>query len=261
MQFSVEHELETTGDASAKVGPIAGRGAAVVDPELHRTLLDVLRAVASHRDLPTLLRELFDVLQRVVPFVRVTLVLHDSGPDVMRLHTLAGPAVPYVVELPVAESPAGIAWQTQRPLVLENIDRDTRFPTATEILRADGIKSHCSVPLTSPLRRLGALSFSSRNENAFSDADVDFLQQLTSQIALAVDNTLHHEQLTSERDRLQLLLEVNNALVSNLDRHALFSTIASCLRRVLPHDYTSVAVYDRNGTGSTCGRSSLRARA
>jgi len=249
MQFSVEHELETTGDASPKVGPSAGRGAAVVDPELHRTLLDVLRAVASHRDLQTLLRELFDVLQRVVPFARVTLVLHDPGPDIMRLHALAGPAVPYVVELPVAESPAGIAWQTQRPLVLEHIDRDTRFPTATEILRADGIKSHCSVPLTSPLRRLGALSFSSRNENAFGDADVDFLQQLTSQIALAVDNTLHHEQLTSERDRLQLLLEVNNALVSNLDRHALFSTIASCLRRVLPHDYTSVAVYDAERDG------------
>ena len=247
MQFSVEHE--TTGDASPKVGPIAGRGAAAVDPELHRTLLDVLRAVASHRDLPTLLRELFDVLQRVVPFARVTLVLHDPGPDVMRLHTLAGPAVPYVVELPVAESPAGIAWQTQRPLVLENIDRDTRFPTATEILRADGIKSHCAVPLTSPLRRLGALSFSSRNENAFSDADVDFLQQLTSQIALAVDNTLHHEQLASERDRLQLLLEVSNALVSNLDKHALFSAIASCLRRVLPHDYTSVAVYDAERDG------------
>jgi len=249
MQFNVEHEHETRGDASPKVEPSAGRGAAVVDPELHRTLLDVLRAVASHRDLQTLLRELFDVLQRVVPFARVTLVLHDPGPDIMRLHALAGPAVPYVVELPVAESPAGIAWQTQRPLVLEHIDRDTRFPTATEILRADGIKSHCSVPLTSPLRRLGALSFSSRNENAFSDADVDFLQQLTSQIALAVDNTLHHEQLTSERDRLQLLLEVNNALVSNLDRRALFGAIVSCLRRVVPHDYTSVAVYDAERDG------------
>jgi transcriptional regulator with GAF, ATPase, and Fis domain len=172
MQFSVEHELEATGDASPKVRPIAGRSAAVVDPEVHRTLLDVSRAIASHRDLPSLLRELFDVLQRVVPFARVAVVLHDPGPDVMRVHTLAGqPAIPH--DLPVAESPAGIAWQTQRPLVLEHIDRETRFPTATEILRADGIKSHCAVPLTSPLRRLGALTFSSRNENAFSDADVD----------------------------------------------------------------------------------------
>ena len=246
----MEHELEATGAASPKVGPIAGRGAAVVDPELHRTLLDVLRAVASHRDLPSLLRELFDVLRRVVPFARVALVLHDPGRDVMRLLTLAGqPLGPDVLELPVAESPAGVAWQTQRPLVLENIDRETRFSAATEIMRADGIKSLCNIPLTSPLRRLGTLSFGSRDDHAFSDADVDFLQQLTSQIALAVDNTLHHEQLASERDRLQLLLEDNNALVSNLDRRTLFGEIASCLRRVVPHDYTSVAVYDAERGG------------
>ena len=246
----MEHELEATGDASPKAGPIAGRGTSVVDPELHRTLLDVLRAVASHRDLPSLLRELFDVLRRMVPFARVALVLHDPGRDVMRLLTLAGqPLGPDVFELPVAESPAGVAWQTQRPLVLENIDRETRFSAATEIMRADGIKSLCNIPLTSPLRRLGTLSFGSRDDHAFSDADVDFLQQLTSQIALAVDNTLHHEQLASERDRLQLLLEVNNALVSNLDRRTLFGEIASCLRRVVPHDYTSVAVYDAERGG------------
>src|SRR5882724_10300439 len=254
----MEHELEATGNASPKAGPITGRGAAVVDPELHRTLLDVLRAVASHRDLPSLLRELFDVLRRrVIPFARVALVLHDPGRDVMRLLTLAGqPLGSDIVELPVAESLAGVAWQAQRALVIENIDRETRFPTATEMLRADGIKSLCEVPLTTPLRRLGILSFGSTNENAFSDADVDFLQQLTSQIALAVDNTLHHEaaahaqqQLASERDRLQLLLEVNNALVSTLDRRALFGAIVSCLRRVVPHDYTSVAVYDAERDG------------
>ncbi len=257
----MEHELEALGDASPNVGSIAGRDAAVVGPELHRTLLDVLRALASHRDLPSLLRELFDVLRRVVPFARVALVLHDPGSDVMRLHTLAGEPGVKVLELPVAESPAGIAWQTQRPLVLENIDRETRFPAVTEILRVDGIKSLCNVPLTSPLRRLGTLNFSSRNEHAFSDADVDFLQQLASQIALAVDNTLHHGQLASKSDRLELLLEVNNALVSNLDRRTLdsvtptptgrriFGAIVSCLRRVVPHDYTSVAVYDAERDG------------
>src|SRR6266481_4855183 len=125
----MEHELEATGDAPPKAGPIAGRGTSVVDPELHRTLLDVLRAVASHRDLPSLLRELFDVLRRrVIPFARVALVLHDPGRDVMRLLTLAGqPLAPDVVELPVAESPAGIAWQTQRPVIIDDIDRERRF--------------------------------------------------------------------------------------------------------------------------------------
>src|SRR5207244_8221051 len=153
------------------------------------------------------------------------------------------------------ESPAGLVWQTQRPLVVPRIDAETRFPEVCRILRAEGMRSFCILPLTTPLRRLGGLSFASQEEDAFSEADVEVLQQLTSQVALAVDNTLHHEaaqqaqqQLACQRDRLQLLLEVNNALVSNLEPRALFSAIATCLRRVVSHDYTSLAVYDTERT-------------
>src|SRR5262249_10053032 len=121
------------------------------------------------------------------------------------------------------------------------------------ILRAEGMKSFCVLPLTTPLRRLGGLSFASRRENAFGAEDVELLGGLTNQVALAVDNVLHHEaaerahrDLSRERDRLQLLLEVNNALVSNLEPRALFSAITSCLRRVVAHDYTSLSVYDES---------------
>src|SRR5207244_839192 len=159
------------------------------------------------------------------------------------------PALFRSIELPVPESPAGLVWQTQRPLVVPRIDVEKRFPEVRRILRAEGIRSFCVLPLTTPLRRLGGLSFASHDEDAFSDADVAVLQELTSQVALAVDNTLHHEaagraqqELASERDRLRLLLEVNNALVSNLEPRALFSAIATCLRRVVTHDYTSLAV-------------------
>jgi formate hydrogenlyase transcriptional activator len=169
----------------------------------------------------------------------------------MRLHTLAALHTTQVTdtELPIDESPAGIAWRTQEPVVLPTLDRETRFPVVTRILRAEGMRSACIVPLTSPLRRLGGLSIASRNVDAFPDAEVDFLRQLTSQIALAVDNALQHEAaaqaqraLQRERDRLQLLLDVNNALASTLDRRALFSAISQHLRRVVAHEYTSLAV-------------------
>src|SRR5437870_6554037 len=171
----------------------------------------------------------------------------------MRLHTIVSLEPTFItdLELPVSESPAGQVWQTQRPLVVPRIDRETRFAEVSRILRAEGMRSFCVLPLTTPLRRLGGLSFASQDEDAFSDSDVEVLQELTSQVALAVDNTLHHEaarqaqqQLASERDRLRLLLEVNNALVSNLEPRALFSAISTCLRRVVAHDYTSLAVYD-----------------
>ena len=219
----------------------------------HRMLLDVSRATASHRDLPSLLRDLAGLLRRVASFDGLGLVLHDPASDVMRVHTLVGlrPVPQAENGLAVAESPTGLVWHTQQPLVVPRIDRETRFPVVTESLRADAMKSFCVLPLTSSLRRLGGLIFASREEDAFGRADVAFLLQLTGQVALAVDNTLHHEaaqraqeELARERDRLRLLLDVNNTLVSNLEPRALFGVIARCLRRVVAHDYTSLSVYD-----------------
>ena len=221
--------------------------------DVPRTLLEVSRATASHRDLESLLRDLADVLQRVAPFDVLRLVLHDPERDMMRLHTLASvqPVRTTVLELPTSESPSGVAMRTQLPVVVPDIDRETRFPAVDDLLRAEGMRSFCAIPLISPLRRLGALHFASHLPDAFAAADVEFLQKLGGQVALAVDNTLHHEaaqraqdELARKGERLRLLLEVNNALVSNLESRALFSAISTCLRRVVAHDYTSLAVHD-----------------
>ena len=242
-------------DVSLKKPEVAAhRSAAVPAPaDVNRMLLDVARSTASHRDLPSLLRDLLGVLRGVARFDRLGLVLYDPARDIMWMHTVAAARPPRttVVELPPAQSPSGVAWQTQRPVVVSSVARDTRFPRVAELLAAEGMRSCCVLPLTSPLRRLGALGFASAEEDAFADADVELLQQLTGQVALAVDNVLHHEaaqraqqELARERDRLRLLLEVNNALVSNLEPRALFRAIATCLRRVVSHDYTSLTVYD-----------------
>jgi formate hydrogenlyase transcriptional activator len=213
----------------------------------------VSRSTVSCRSLDCLLHDLAAALRRVTRFDRVAVVLHDPAHNRMRLLTLAALHAPAVtqIDLPIEETPAGVAWQTQAPVVLPNLEREDRFPTVMQILRDEGMRSACVLPLTSPLRRLGGLSIASRSENAFSDPEIAFLLQLANQIALAVDNALHHEaaeqaqhDLRHERDRLQLLLDVNNALASTLDRRALFSAVSACLRRVVTHEYTSLAVYD-----------------
>jgi formate hydrogenlyase transcriptional activator len=52
------------------------------------------------------------------------------------------------------------------------------------------------------------------------------------------------QQLARERDRLRLLLEVNNAVVSILDLPALLRAISSVLGKLVPHEMSSVALYD-----------------
>ena len=70
-------------------------------------------------------------------------------------------------------------------------------------------------------------------------------------MAVAVDNVLHDEsarlaqqQLARERDRLQLLLEVNNAVVSHLDLDAVFASVSASLQRVIQHDGCSLLLYE-----------------
>jgi formate hydrogenlyase transcriptional activator len=227
-------------------------------PNMQRLLLDVSRLAASRRDLESLLAELVVLLQRAVRFDRLAVVLHDPSREVMRLHTLAAvePVVPTVVELSPASTPSGVAWLTQQPVFVPSVDRETRFPAIMTFLQSEGMHSFCAFPLTSPLRRLGALGFTSREEDAFRHVDTQFLQQLTNEVALAVDNTLHQQtaeqaqqQLRHERDRLQVLLEINNALVANLDPTALFGEITTRLRRVVAHDFTGLAIYDPERDG------------
>ena len=192
-----------------------------------RLLLEVSESIASHRNLNDLFKDFSERLPRVVPFDYINLLLHDPARDVMRLHILVAPEESTIrpgMEFPVNESASGLAWQTQRPLTVEDVDTETRFPRLIAMMRENGVRSFCAVPLTTALRRLGSLGFGSLTYRVYTESDLNFMQQVANQVAVAVDNVLHdetarstQEQLTRDRDRLQLLLEVNNAVVSHLD--------------------------------------------
>jgi formate hydrogenlyase transcriptional activator len=221
--------------------------------EQFRALLEVSESIALHRDLPELFEDLAERLHAVVGFELVTLVLHDPLANVMRLRTLRSPrpAVPPPLrELPLADSPSALVWQTQQPLVIRPHE-ETRFPAILSYLREQGIRSAALLPLTTAQRRLGAMNFGSSRDDAFDPGELEFLGQVARQVAVAVDNALHDQevqayqrQLARERDRLQALLEVNNAIVTHLDLRELFNAISRSLRRLLQCDYSSLALYE-----------------
>jgi formate hydrogenlyase transcriptional activator len=105
------------------------------------------------------------------------------------------------------------------------------------------------VPLTSALRRLGAMGFGGKEKRAYTDEEVAFMQQVAKLIAVAVDNVLHYEsagaaqqQLARERDRVRLLLDVNNAVVAHLNLDDLFPAVSACLRQVIQHDGSALVL-------------------
>ncbi len=90
----------------------------------YRALFAVADAIASHRDLNDLFRELASRLAHAVRFDALSLVLHDSATDVMRLHLIElaeALSTPITIVLSPADDPAGVVWQTQQALIISKL--------------------------------------------------------------------------------------------------------------------------------------------
>jgi formate hydrogenlyase transcriptional activator len=232
----------------------AGAGDEPTDSQ-YRALLDISESIARHRDFAALMRDLSRHLRTVVRFDGIAIFLHDSAQGKMRMLVLESnidPRVPLPDEFPAEDAPGGWVWQNQQPMIVNDSAQETRFAEANRMMRENGLKSYCMLPLTSVGRRLGAIGFASLQEAAYSQSDLEFMQKVANQVAVAVDNALNFEsaqaaqhQLTRERDRLQLLLEVSNAVTAHLDLRKLFTAISASLGRVIDMDAAGMTLYDQ----------------
>ncbi len=77
------------------------------------------------------------------------------------------------------------------------------------------------------------------------------ITRIAGQIAIAVENAINFEQarqaekeIRRQFERERLMMEINNAVVSNLNLPELLAAIAAFLRHVMPHDFAGLALYD-----------------
>jgi formate hydrogenlyase transcriptional activator len=217
----------------------------------YQALLEVSESITLHRDLPGLFHDLFQRLPRLVSFDSLSLILHNPERNTMRVHIveMEGRAQMDVVERLIEDSPSGFVWETQQPLVVADTGQQVRFPEAMASFRASGIKSFCILPLTTAHRRLGSIAFGNKNDDAYGRADLEFFRLIARQVAVAVDNALsqsenqrYQQELAQERNRLRLLLTLNNNVISNLELRALLRAISNGVRGVMHCDYTSVTI-------------------
>lgn len=210
------------------------------------TLLELSKAIASHRQLTQLFHDLACRLQTLFEFSHLGVLLHDRDRDVMKLHlleTCAPTKWQAPQEVPMQGSIAGWVWLNQEAVVIGDLELEGRFPVAKTLLDHP-VKSVCSLPLTTAHQQLGVMTFWSENAGAYDQLDLEFAKLVASQIAVAMEARFHQDKLARERDRSQLLLEINNTLVSNLNLRELLSAISHCLNSVMPHDAAALALYD-----------------
>jgi formate hydrogenlyase transcriptional activator len=147
-------------------------------------------------------------------------------------------------KIPIEAAQASWVVEHQQPAVSPRLDEDTRFLGAKRLLRERGFQSACALPLTTPYRRLGSLNIAAKRPYAYSEEDMPMLSGVADHVAMAVDNALIHAELQQEQDRRKLLLELTNAVVSNLELGEVLRAVMTTSRRVLRSDSAVVALPD-----------------
>jgi formate hydrogenlyase transcriptional activator len=203
----------------------------------YESLIRLAEAIRSHRDQKDLFQLLADELRQVVPFAAMAQL--DHAGNRVNWHFSEGYAlgISHVASIPKEETVAWWVDRTQQPLVLQVANEETRFRATIEKLNNLGLRSLCAFPLSTAHQRLGSLVFASEIADAYSPEEIRFLSLVAGQIALAMDDARAQE-------RLNLLLDLTNRVVSKLDLRELLREISASIRRVMQYDGVGVTLPD-----------------
>lgn len=217
-------------------------------------LLRVAQVISAYREPTELFRILAGELGNVVEFDGIGVVQFDEAGNKIKWHLAKNCAdTGAVLSTQVGPEDEMLLWvyQNQEPVLVTSIDTELRFPATTEKLKAYGIQSGCVLPLTSAHRRLGCLFVGSERRESYSHEDMYFLSLIANQVAVAMDNALNFEssersqaELQREKERLKLLLDLNNSVASNLELHDILRTVSANARRVMQCDVAGVILLD-----------------
>jgi formate hydrogenlyase transcriptional activator len=219
----------------------------------YRALVDVASALTSHSELADLLLSLRGHLEPLIQFTFLIVTLWDRDRDrivVRFFEPYDSPASRLVgTSYPSEGTYPGMAVRSGRPVYVPSVQAGGPHPS--DVLITYGVESYCAVPLITARGTLGTLNFGSDSRDAYTPEDIEFVVRVARLVAVAVENARNLEAvreqqaaLQRERDQLDLLLDVTNAVVTHLDTRALFRAVAPALRRCCSADIAALTLFD-----------------
>ena len=231
-----------------------------------RLLLEITNSMTSKLDLRRLINVLSTNLLRVTRCDFCALLLPDGDSGKLRLTILYNPESRGFIgdgtSIPLHGSICGKVFRTGKSQHFNSLEelRDDPESFGSDVGRlfydriaAEGLKSGCDLPLIGRSGVLGVLSALKRSERAFEKEDVEFLEQVSRQVAIAVENALDYETAIMDRDketkqRRYLEEEIRAEFGEIVGESPALKTALSLVSVVAPTD-SSVLILGETGTG------------
>jgi adenylate cyclase len=213
---------------------------------LHRisALLDVYNRIADVLSLDLLLQRLVEIITEALNADRSTLYLYDSETQELFARVALG-GLTKEIRFPCHLGIAGSVFTSGNGLIIPDAYADARFNQ--EVDRKTGYRTRDI--LCTPMRNrkreiIGVSQVLNKLEGTFTGEDMAMLEAITSQASAALENAKLHERVEKARREEEQMLEVTNAISSELQLDSLLAKIMSVTTQILDADRSTLFLHD-----------------
>jgi formate hydrogenlyase transcriptional activator len=217
----------------------------------YRALLDASSALAKQPTVKAVLHSLRSVLSSSCRLHGAFLyVLGSDGGSLRVLEFDREPDAP-PIKIGTKISRIGAVAQVleeQKPIFLPDVSQEMSIHPELAPFAPESIgRSTYMFPVSTSRQRYGVLVVTKDRGQKFLPEDVDMLRAMAGHVAVALESALardcaelYEREAEKERDRLKLLLEINNHIVSKLEADELFRAVTESMRKHFGNDATSL---------------------
>jgi len=223
----------------------------------YRALLDVSSAIAEQPTVKAVLHSLRGILSSTCRLHGA--FLYVLGDDGQSLHVWEFDREPDAPPIKTGTKISRIgavaqALDEQKPVFLPDVSQEMLKHSALAPFAPDSVgRSTYIFPVSTSQQRYGILVVTKDRGEEFLSEDVELLSSLASHVAVALECALardraeqYQRELASERDRLRLVLEINNH-VAKLDINDVLRSASASIRSYFGCDSVTFWVLEEEG--------------
>lgn len=171
----------------------------------YRTLLQVTNVLNSQRDTGSLWRAITELIKQVTPWERAGITLYDDRTDSFRFYavetSLPARRLQREAIIPRQGSAVGWVYEHHRVHIRPDLQRERIF-LEDDLYAQEGLGRMINLPLLIHETCLGTLNIGSVQAGEPEPEELEFLHQVATQIAFAIDHVRAYEQINRLREQL-----------------------------------------------------------
>jgi len=213
-------------------------------PDKLALLAEAAHLLNSTIEYEELMKNVLKLVTRAVDAEAATVFRYDPAYNDLRIRFYSGDDEPRQLTIPVGRGFVGWVAEHKEPVITSDPSGDSRYSHEIEKLQGVTIRSIICYPLTLRGKFFGVIEAINKRDGQFNHSDLETLDVLSDQIALAINNAQLYRKSKRQALQRKTLFDVSKQLMTPLTLDEVLHNILLALQKVVDFDAGGIYLID-----------------